>query len=393
MNRVWFLGLLGLGFLAGCGVLRSLAGRNTVDLEGADVRSMGVDLRKEEKTICPRERVQMAVFAEVVLKGESQVSKLETWAGTGQENRNGKLDFSDFAFHSDAGTFDENGWFSPTSDLTKTAGREIQIDTVYRRRPDKFTFKTGYKPDYRCIHSGGASGEAGPAGEAGAAGQTGESGSSGSSTSAGSAGRDGGAGGQGAPGGTGRAGPKLTAFATLVKTPFYEKLLAVRLEGGANDFLLFHPEGKLVIAARGGDGGPGGAGGRGGDGGSGGGGNPPGSGGHGGAGGNGGNGGSGGPGGSIELYFDERFPEIGKLIELATAGGSAGLGGSAGTGGSAGRAGSTFGGTVSASDGKAGASGAAGAQGSPGPAGTELRRAARVADKFDGQASLTVLSP
>ena len=60
-------GLL-LSTTASCVVFRSLAGKNTLDLEGADVRSMGVDIRKREKTICPRERVQMAVFADLVLK-------------------------------------------------------------------------------------------------------------------------------------------------------------------------------------------------------------------------------------------------------------------------------------------------------------------------------------
>ncbi len=55
-----------LASASGCGFFRRLAGNDTISLEKADVRSMAVDLRKEQKTICPREPVQMAVFAEIV---------------------------------------------------------------------------------------------------------------------------------------------------------------------------------------------------------------------------------------------------------------------------------------------------------------------------------------
>ncbi len=287
------LGLVVLG--SGCAVLRSLAGKNTLDLEGADVRSMGVDIRKEQKTICPRERVQMAVFADVVFPGEAQVKKVETWRGN--ENRNGKLDFSEFAFHSDQGQFDDAGFFAPNHDLLATVGKEFEIKSVFRRRPDKFSFSTTYKPDYRCIHEAGESGRGGSEGQSGQAGTTGDSGQSGSSTSAGGQGGDGRPGASGGNGGQGSAGPKIVAYVTFVKTAFYDKLVAVRIEGAGSDFLLAHPEGSLVILATGGPGGGGGDGGRGGDGGSGGSGNPPGNGGTGAQGGNGGNGGSGGPGG------------------------------------------------------------------------------------------------
>src|SRR4051812_19503600 len=50
---------------SGCGFFRRLAGNDTVDLKKAQVESMSVDLRRAQKTICPREAVQMAVFAKV----------------------------------------------------------------------------------------------------------------------------------------------------------------------------------------------------------------------------------------------------------------------------------------------------------------------------------------
>ena len=198
MNRTWLLLPV---VLAGCGVLRSLAGRNTVDLEGADVRAMSVDIRKQDKTICPRERVQMAIFADVVLAGDKQPKKLETWYGPG--SRNGKMDFDAFAFHSEQGQFDAEGWFTPNSDVLATAGREFQLTTVYRRRPDKFSFDTSYKPDYRCIDHAGSAGASGNPGSAGADGTPGQEGRGGSTDSPGTEGGDGRSGGSGGDGGDG----------------------------------------------------------------------------------------------------------------------------------------------------------------------------------------------
>src|SRR5262245_6829754 len=122
---------------AGCGFFRRLAGNDTVNLEKAEVKSMSVDLRRQNKTICPREPVQMAVFAEVVLDGDKNAKQVETWAGRDGVNKNDKLDFVDFAFHSEQGKFDQSGWFSPNPNLTATAGKEFSIKSVFRRRPDK----------------------------------------------------------------------------------------------------------------------------------------------------------------------------------------------------------------------------------------------------------------
>jgi hypothetical protein len=163
--------------LSACAFFRQLAGTNTIDLEKADVRAMGVDIRKQQKTICPRERVQMAVFMDVVLGGEKETKKVETWQREG--DRNGRVDFDEFAFASAAGTFDRRGWFSPDASLLATVGREIEIKTVLKRRPDKFTLVTTYKPDYDCIKSTGRDGAEGSAGAAGAAGMDGAQGSDG----------------------------------------------------------------------------------------------------------------------------------------------------------------------------------------------------------------------
>ncbi len=375
--------------LAGCGVLRSLAGRNTVDLEGADVRAMSVDIRKSDKTLCPRERVQMAVFADVLLKGDQQVKKLETWAG--DANRNGKMDFDAFAFHSEQGKFDQEGWFTPNPDVLVTAAKEFELTTVYRRRPDKFSFTTSYKPDYRCIDHAGQSGAPGNAGSSGADGTPGREGSSGSSESAGSDGSDGRSGGSGGDGGDGGAGPSYVAYATYVKTKFYDRLIAIRIEGPNGDFLLVHPEAGVTLLARGGAGGPGGAGGRGGDGGRGGSGNPPGNGGRGAAGGNGGNGGRGGPGGTIELVLDERFGDLASAIHTDTSGGRGGPPGSAGPGGRAGSGGTGLNGAATGSDGSEGNEGQSGASGSAGPPGSARTASAAVADHFAGLDGITVL--
>jgi hypothetical protein len=370
------------GAVAGCAALRSLAGRNTVDLQGADLRAMGVDIRKQEKTICPRERVQMAVFADVVLRGETAVQKLETWHGGSDANRNGKLEFDPFAFHSPQGSFDQLGWFTPNPDLLATSGREFELRTVYRQRPDKFSFETSYKPDYRCITSGGGGGPDGAAGSAGPAGGSGESGSFGSSQSAGGSGGDGRAGGNGADGGPGGAGANIEAYASYVKTAFYDKLIAIRIEGSARDLLLVHPEGRFVLEARGGVGGPGGNGGRGGDGGRGGSGNPAGSGGRGAQGGNGGNGGAGGPGGSIRLIVDQRFPEIAALIRLDGSGGPGGGPGQPGPGGARGAGGSGMNGAPMGSDGTPGQPGQPGAAGSPGPNGSTSNELGAATERF-----------
>ena len=242
----------------GCGFFRRLAGNDTVDLKKAQVASMSVDLRRPQKTICPREPVQMAVFAKVTLEGEKQAKDIETWQGKHGANKNDKMEFADFAFHSEQGNFDEDGWFVPNPNLLATASKEFAIKSVFRQRPDKFTFATTYKPDYTCIN------QAGKAGSGGQQGRPGQSGESGRAGSEGGQGGNGSPGGQSANGSDGQPGPHLTAYATMVKTPFYDKLIAVRISGDFEDFVLV-PEGQVfAVRAPGGSGGSGGRGGSGG---------------------------------------------------------------------------------------------------------------------------------
>ena len=390
-RSIVFVSLLLATGSGGCAFFKSLAGTNTVDLAEADVKSMSVDLRKEQKTICPREQVQMAVFVDIMPESGKEMEHYETWEGRGNVNKNDRLEFGEFAFHSPQGEFDEEGWLTPNPDLLATVKTEFEITTAYKRRPDKFTFKMNYKPDYACIRSGGSMGEPGRPGMTGPAGQDGTEGASGSDTGPGGNGTDGSPGAAGGGGTAGGDGTRIDAFVTMVSTPFYDKLVALRLRGGVNDFLLFHAEQKVVINATGGAGGPGGNGGTGGGGGRGGSGNPGGNGGNGASGGNGGNGGNGGRGGSIELTFDPRFPDLAQLVQLDVTGGPGGPPGGAGGAGRAGSGGTARGqGTMGAS-GSDGTAGTMGAPGQAGAAGSATAREGDVAAEFTNLDGITVL--
>ncbi len=381
--------------ISGCGFFRSLSGENTISLEGAQVKSMSVDLRRQQKTICPREPVQMAVFAEVLREGADAPEKLETWAGGADANKNDKLDFAEFRFRSPQGTFDAAGWFTPERDLLRTASGELSIETIYVRQPSQFTFTTSYKPDYTCIKGAGAPAASGGAGESATGGADGEAGETGSKDAAGGRGADGGHGGDGGRGADGAAGLRVEMFATMVKTPHYEKLVAISLGGDVRDFLLL-PEGQAMsLIASGGAGGPGGSGGVGGRGGPGGGGNPGGNGGSGGNGGAGGPGGLGGRGGDVLFRFDERFPELAKQIAIRAEGGAPGapgVGGAAGSGGSGGSGIAPP--NATAASGTAGSAGSRGRDGNAGQAGPDGRvevRAGDVRERFVGLAGIEVL--
>ena len=137
--------------LGGCHFWNHLWGKDTVDLSKADVQSMSVDIRKERKTICPREQVQMAVFADVILEGDKDKKSLETWAGKGSVNKNDKMDFVDFAFHSDQGHSTRTAGSRPPTTCWRRPTRSSRSRPSSRRQPDKFSFTTKYKPDYQCI--------------------------------------------------------------------------------------------------------------------------------------------------------------------------------------------------------------------------------------------------
>jgi hypothetical protein len=388
---------LGAPALAGCHFLNHLLGKDTVSLEKADIKSMSVDIRKERKTICPREPVQMAVFVDAILDGEKEKKSLETWAGKGSVNKNDKLDFVDFAFQSDLGQFDGDGWFAPKADLLATTDKEFELKTVFKKQPDKFSFTMKYKPDYQCIKGGGKGGQAGNDGSSGPSGQAGHDGQLGSDQQSGGTGTQGGSGGPGGDGGNGSAGPHIVGFATMVKTPFYDKLVAIKLTGDVEDVLLAPVDQPITIAAVGGPGGGGGSGGSGGHGGAGGGGNPGGEGGNGGQGGNGGKGGTGGSGGTIEFTFDGRFPELANAIHLDVSGGPGGEAGPPGRGGSGGSGGNGItpsGSTQSAQSGGHGNEGPGGGQGAAGQKGPDGRAAAhagRAGEAFSGLSGITLL--
>src|SRR6185503_17211234 len=86
---------------------RASSGARTLD--DAEVKSMSVDIRREEKTICPWQNVQMAVFANVVWPGDKAV-ELETPGGK-QTALDKLVSFDEFTFHSEQGTFRSDGVF------------------------------------------------------------------------------------------------------------------------------------------------------------------------------------------------------------------------------------------------------------------------------------------
>jgi len=111
---------------SGCGFFRRLAGKDTVDLKKAQVASMSVGLRRAQKTICPREPVQMAVFAKVTLEGDKEAKDIETWQGKHGANRNDKMEFADFAFRSEQGNFDQDGWFAGKPQRPRDGGQGVR---------------------------------------------------------------------------------------------------------------------------------------------------------------------------------------------------------------------------------------------------------------------------
>jgi len=369
---------------SGCKLFRRMAGRDTIVLDEYEVQSMSVDIRKEMKTICPLETTQMAVFVSAIHPDEpNAVVNLETWYGSGRHNDT--LDFGNFAFHSPQGQFDDNGYFQPTGGVVPTIAQEFELDIVLKKQPDKFSFKTRYKPDYRCISGSNHDGAAGMPGNDGMPGNAGMNGSYGGEQPGG-AGTDGGSGGPGGDGQPGQDGDEVQLWATMVRTPFYDKLLAVKGLASSGEFLLLaHPEQSLVFTANGGSGGSGGSGGAGGRGGDGGSGKPGGAAGNGGMGSSGGNGGRGGNGGSIALVFDSRFPEIEGMIRLGAAPGPGGSGGNGGYGGSAGSAG------IDGAQGVRGQDGNPGQSGPPGNPGRALAQAGEVAGQLAGVPGLELL--
>ncbi|MGO1071113.1 hypothetical protein [Lysobacter sp. CA199] len=370
--------------LSGCGVVRTYVGVNTVQLQDAQIFAMESEIDFGATLICPRRPMQMHVAVSAQRPGEAAPSTYDTWRGTPGVRRNGMLDFSNFAFASEQGRFDEWGWFYPNTDLLATLDSGFVIDTQLLHPTAQLAQTRRYEPEYSCIVS---------AGRPGAPGRGGTEGSDGSSGSSGSEGQKGGEGGwgeDGGPGGDGYQGPHVQVYATYVSTRLYPKLLAVRVSGDIHDFVLAPADRPLALIARGGQGGSGGRGGSGGSGGSGsGGGNGKddensgaagGSGGDGGPGGSGGPGGIGGDGGQIELMYDARYPELAQLLLFDVDGGLPGSGGTGGASGNGGMGGSGGGG--SGNSGNSGNQGNYGSYGTGGRAGRAQATAGDVSRYF-----------
>ena len=151
---------------------------------------MSVDIRKERKTICPREPVQMAIFVDAVLDGEKEKKSLETWAGNGSVNKNDKLDFVDFAFQSDLGQFDGDGGSRPGPTCSRRPTRSSSLRTVFKKQPDKFSFTTQVtSPTTSASRAGGRAGRRAATARAGPPARPGTTGSSGSDQQSGGTGR------------------------------------------------------------------------------------------------------------------------------------------------------------------------------------------------------------
>lgn len=359
--------------LSGCGAVRTFVGVNTIQLQDAQISAMETEIDFGATLICPRRPMQMHVAVSAQRPGEAAPSTYDTWRGTPGVRRNGMLDFSNFVFSSEQGSFDEWGWFYPNTDVLATLDSGFVIDTQLQHPGAQLTQSRHYEPEYSCIVSAGLPGAPGPGGTEGS------SGSSGGSGSDGQKGGDGNWGESGGPGGPGYEGPHLQVYATYVSTRLYPKLLAVRVSGDRHDFVLAPADSPLALIARGGQGGRGGTGGSGGDGGSGGRGTDGsddrnggqgtsgGDGGSGGGGGSGGDGGIGGDGGEIELIYDARYPELARQLLFDVDGGLPGEGGSGGSPGRGGSGGS--GGNGSGNSGNSGNSGRYGTYGAGGRAG------------------------
>jgi len=371
--------LAAAGTTAGCQLFRRIVGRDTILLDEYDVKSLSAGIRKPAQTICPLEATQMAVSVTAAdPEDPAKIVEYETWQGDPGGRHNDTLDFSNFAFSSPQGVFDEHGYFRPAGGVVPTIAAEFRIEVALRKQPGAFDAHLVFRPDYTCVtgaEEGGEPGYDGAHGEPGESGFTGEYGGDGP----GGDGSDGGDGGPGGSGSGGANGASVTAWATYAATPFYPKLLAIVVRGAGGDTLYLAPPGQgfLVSAAGGpgGSGGGGGAGGRGGDGGSG---EPGGRAGNGGSGGPGGDGGDGGDGGSVEMIYDSRFPELAQIISIRADGGPGGAPGQRGYAGDGGTPG------FEGAPGVRGADGPPGQPGRPGRPGRTSAGPGDVASLFAG---------
>ena len=191
---------------------------------------------------------------------------------------------------------------------------------------------------------------------------------------------------EGEPGGRAQAGengPNVTVRIGKGRSPFYDKLIVVGIQVGAQapfyalyDASSIPPADFITVESRGGRGGVGTPGPKGGDGAPGASGCPAQAGGAGGDGGSGGPGAPGGRGGPVSIIAPADDPYMAGLVSVRSSGGYGGVGGPGGAGGVGGPGGQgkTGAGGVTCAD---GASGIVGRKGPVGPAGSEGPRGPR----------------
>ena len=348
-------------------------------IKNATILSMEVHLYKQIG-LCPGLEGKLYANANVQWPGSKPVGRA---IGMGEDS----LQPSDFVVTGTAIKGDENAHLFPDPDVRKTIATGYDATIVYKPDPAKWTFKLNFPPEYSCYSGWFEDGKSGGAGNYG-----GDGGNNGDGTD----GTDGGPGGGGYEGGQ---GGKITAYVTIVATPYWPRLYAVFAN---STFFLAPADRDLTFGAAGGQGGPGGNGGAGGNGG-----NQPteartrktgkdssvteiwgtGPAGRGGNGNSGGKGGRGGKGGTVEVFVDQTFPEIARFIKTDVSGGAGGYGGARGGGGYGGQ-------TNAEKNAKTGANGndgrADGNDGDRGAPGTASVRTGNVASKFAGIKGLAI---
>lgn len=303
---------------SGCGIFKTLgsglgggSSAFSANMDKYEVQEIDLEIADGATHLCPGTTAGFTIVAEAKKKKSGRMETLRTASAsaTGADVR-GKMDLAEFAMEARAGVV-ERGVFATSGDLWNTL-LGFDLRATFREDPSKVVEKH-FDPIYSCITIAGMSGLQGSEGDGGAWADT-----------------NGGAGGYGGPGGMGGPGPRLVAYATVVRTPKYERVGLLKVTGDAEQFTLFDLATGITIVARGGQGGWGG---RGGDGGAGA--DPQGA---GGPGGPGGEGGPGGDGGEILVVLDDRYVELQQVVRVDVGGGAPGPGGYGGNGGNGGAA-------------------------------------------------------
>jgi hypothetical protein len=298
----------------GCGVFKMLGGGSSAfsaNMDKYDVQSIDLEIADSPTHFCPGSGTAFTIVAHATKKkgGGSETLRSAPATAKGAEVR-GKMDLAEFAMEARGGAV-ERGMFSTSGDQWATL-LGFDLRATFREDPTKVVEKH-FDPIYSCFRSAGSVGLQGNEGEGGAWADT-----------------NGGAGGYAGPGGMGGPGPRLVAYATIVRTPKYDRVGLLKVSGDVEQTTMFDLSTGITVLARGGQGGWGG---RGGDGGAGA--DPQGA---GGPGGSGGQGGQGGDGGEILVVLDDRYPELSQSVRVDVGGGAPGPGGDGGNGGMGGAA-------------------------------------------------------